>query len=213
MNNIVINCDCVSKSFRHYRHRKTSLRESFINVARRRTHYDRTEEPTIRDFNVTISAGESVAIIGRNGSGKSTALRLIAGIFAPTSGVIETCGQLTSVIELGAGFNVELTGTENIALYGAVMGLRRRQIAERLPQIVEFADIGSHINEAVNFYSSGMQARLAFSVAVCGEPQILLFDEVLAVGDEAFRVKCLDRVRQFLERGGTRRSRRTRSSP
>jgi ABC-2 type transport system ATP-binding protein len=203
MQNTVINCAQVMKSFRHYRHRTTSLRESFINVGDRQPIHERTEEPTIRDFNMNVSQGESVAIIGRNGSGKSTALRLIAGIYAPTNGVIETWGQLTSVIELGAGFNVELTGTENIALYGAVMGLSRSEIAERLPQIVAFADIGSHIDEAVKFYSSGMQARLAFSVAVCAEPRILLVDEVLAVGDEAFRAKCLDRIRLFLQQGGT----------
>jgi ABC-2 type transport system ATP-binding protein len=127
----------------------------------------------------------------------------MAGIYAPTSGFIETWGRLTAVIELGAGFNIELTGAENIGLYGAIMGLSRQQIADRFPEIVEFASIGSYISEPVKYYSSGMQARLAFAVAVCAQPEILLIDEVLAVGDEAFRAKCLNKIRQFLAEGGT----------
>jgi lipopolysaccharide transport system ATP-binding protein len=141
--------------------------------------------------------------VGANGSGKSTALRLIAGIYTPSEGVIETRGRVTAVIELGIGFHGELTGAENVALYAAVMGLNRRQIAARLPEIVDFAEIGDFLDEPVKYYSSGMQARLAFAVAVAVEPDVLLLDEVLAVGDQSFRRRCLDRLRAFHRQGGT----------
>jgi ABC-type polysaccharide/polyol phosphate transport system ATPase subunit len=144
-----------------------------------------------------------VALIGSNGSGKSTALRLIAGIYVPTEGIIETRGRLTSVIELGAGFQPELTGLENVALYAAVLGLTRRELAGKLPEILEFADLGDFIHEPVKYYSSGMQARLAFSVALCVRPDVLLLDEVLAVGDQTFRHRCLERLREHLRRGGS----------
>ena len=200
---VAIRCERVAKRFYHYTHRTTSLREVFIRVAKRRPIHERTAEFSLEDFSLEIAHGESVGLIGRNGSGKSTALRLIAGIYAPSEGMIETRGRLTTVIELGAGFNRDLTGAENVALYGAVMGLNREQVRERFQEIVHFADIGPFINEPVKYYSSGMQARLAFAVAICVHPDILLVDEVLAVGDEAFRARCLDRIREFLRDGGT----------
>ena len=142
-----------------------------------------------------------MALIGANGSGKSTALRLIAGIYRPSSGTIETNGRITAVIELGAGFHPELTGAENIALYAAVLGLPRRELAARYDEIVEFAEIRDFLDTPLKYYSSGMEARLAFSVAVCLRPDILLLDEVLAVGDQAFRTRCLERLRQYHTRG------------
>ena len=175
----------------------------FIRMAKRRPIHQRTAEFSLENVNIQIAHGESVALIGRNGSGKSTALRLIAGIYVPSEGIIETRGRLTAVIELGAGFNGELTGAENVALYGAVMGLSRKQMTECFPEIVSFADVGLFINEPVKYYSSGMQARLAFSVAVCVDPDILLIDEVLAVGDEVFRERCLEKLRGFQDAGGT----------
>ena len=199
----IIRCDGVVKHYYDYHHRTTSLREVFINLAKGRPLIDRTEKTSVCKFSTRIESGESVALIGANGSGKSTLLRLIAGIYSPSAGKIETRGRLTAVIELGAGFNGELTGKENVALYGAIMGLNRQQIVERYTDIVEFADIGEAIDQPVKYYSSGMQARLAFSVAVCADPEILLIDEVLAVGDEAFRAKCLRKIRRFLDGGGT----------
>ncbi len=160
-------------------------------------------EFSLQDFNLRVCRGEAVALVGSNGSGKSTALRLIAGIYPPSAGVVRTYGRLAAIIELSVGFNMELTGRENVAVYGAVMGLSRREIRERFSEIVEFAEIGDFIDEPVKYYSSGMQARLAFSVAVCVEPDILLIDEVLAVGDERFQQRCRARLLDFRHRGGT----------
>lgn len=196
-------CRDVVKRFYHYEHRTTSLREFFIRSILGRPIHVRRATFTLKDFDLRVGRGEGVALIGDNGSGKSTALRLIAGIYAPTAGIIETHGRVAAVIELGVGFNPELTGAENVALYAAVLGLTRREIAQRTPDIVEFADIGDFIHEPVKYYSSGMQARLAFSVALCVRPDVLLLDEVLAVGDQGFRERCLDRLHVFRKGGGT----------
>jgi lipopolysaccharide transport system ATP-binding protein len=193
----------VVKRFHHYEHRTTSLREFFIRSVLRRPIHVRRALFTLRGLDLRVDAGEAVALVGSNGSGKSTALRLIAGIYAPSEGVIETRGRLTAVIELGAGFHPELTGAENVELYASVMGLTRREIRERFPEILAFADIADFIDEPVKVYSSGMRARLAFAVAVCVQPDILLLDEVLAVGDQAFRERCLERLRAFRAAGGT----------
>jgi ABC-2 type transport system ATP-binding protein len=158
---------------------------------------------TLRDVDLTVGRGESVALLGRNGSGKSTVLRLIAGIYRASRGTVETSGRITAVIELGAGFHPELTGAENIALYASVLGLTRKELAERYDEIVEFAAIPDLPDTPLKYYSSGMEARLAFSVAVCLQPDILLLDEVLAVGDQAFRARCLERLGQYHARGGT----------
>ena len=150
-----------------------------------------------------MERGEAVALIGSNGSGKSTALRLIAGIYGPSSGTIRTYGRLTAVIELGAGFHPELTGADNVALYAAVLGSGRKQLAARYDEIVDFAETRDFMDTPLKYYSSGMEARLAFAVAVCLEPDVLLLDEVLAVGDQAFRDRCQDRLRAFHASGGT----------
>ena len=142
-------------------------------------------------------------MVGSNGSGKSTALRLIAGIYEPSTGSVETRGRIGTVIELGAGFHMELTGAENVDLYAAVMGLSRRQLGDHYDKIVEFAAIGDFIDVAVKYYSSGMRARLAFAVAVCVNPDILLLDEVFAVGDQSFREKCIDRLQEIRTEGRT----------
>ena len=196
-------CRDVSKQFYLYSHRTTSLREWFIRTALRRPITVRRAEFTLRGFNLRVERGEAVALVGPNGGGKSTVLRLIAGIYTPTSGVITTSGRIAAVIELGAGFNTELTGAENLDLYGAIMGLSRSQLASRYGEIVEFAGIGDFIDLPVKYYSSGMVARLAFSVAVNVRPDILLMDEVLAVGDQAFQEKCLDRLRAYRSEGCT----------
>ena len=193
----------VAKRFYRYEHRTTSLREFFIRAVMRRPLAVRRACFSLEGLSLSIRRGESVAFIGRNGSGKSTALRLIAGIYAPSAGEVMVTGRIASVIELGAGFNPELTGRENVELYGAVMGLHRREIAQHLEAIVAFAGLGPFVDEPVKYYSSGMQARLAFAVTVAVDPDILLLDEVLAVGDASFRERCLARLDRFRARGGT----------
>jgi ABC-type polysaccharide/polyol phosphate transport system ATPase subunit len=193
----------VSKRFYFYEHRTSSLREWFIRRVLRRPIHVRHAAFTLHDVDLAVRQGEAVALLGRNGSGKSTVLRLIAGIYQPTSGSVETRGRITAVIELGAGFHPELTGAENVALYATVLGLTRKELAQRYDDIVEFAAIPDLPDTPLKYYSSGMEARLAFSVAVCLQPDILLLDEVLAVGDQAFRERCLDRLRQYHARGGT----------
>jgi ABC-2 type transport system ATP-binding protein/lipopolysaccharide transport system ATP-binding protein len=199
---IAIRCDDVTKRFYYYEHRTATLRELFIRSVMRRPITVKAPLFTLRDFNLTVRQGESVALIGPNGSGKSTVLRLIAGIYGPTEGSVETRGRVTAVIELGAGFHDDLTGRENVGFYASVMGLTRKELGERFDDIVEFSGIGSFIDVPMKYYSSGMRARLAFAVSVCLDPDILLIDEVLAVGDEEFRAKCLNRLRE-LRSGGT----------
>jgi ABC-2 type transport system ATP-binding protein len=193
----------VSKRFYFYEHRTSSLREWFIRRVLRRPLHVRRAAFTLHDIDLTVGGGEAVALLGRNGSGKSTVLRLIAGIYQPSAGTVRTEGRITAVIELGAGFHPELTGAENIALYAAVLGLTRKELAARYDDIVEFAAIPDLPDTPLKYYSSGMEARLAFSVAVCLQPDILLLDEVLAVGDQAFRQRCLERLRQYHAWGGT----------
>jgi ABC-type polysaccharide/polyol phosphate transport system ATPase subunit len=144
-----------------------------------------------------------VALIGPNGSGKSTLLKLTGGILKPTSGTVEVDGRVTALIELGAGFHPEITGRENVVINGMLLGLERREIEARMKEIVDFADIGSFIDQPVKIYSSGMYVRLGFAVAVAADPNVLLIDEVLAVGDEAFTRRCLDRLARMRQRGVT----------
>lgn len=193
----------VSKRFYYYSHRTSTLREWFIRRILHRPLNVRRAEFTLRNFDFRVERGEAVALIGSNGSGKSTALRLIAGIYGPSSGTIRTLGRLTAVIELGAGFHPELTGADNVALYAAVLGLGRKELSARYDEIVDFAETRDFMDTPLKYYSSGMEARLAFSIAVCLEPDVLLLDEVLAVGDERFRARCLHRLRAYHERGGT----------
>lgn len=193
----------VSKRFYFYEHKTSTLREWFIRRVLRRPMHVRRAAFSLRGVDLRVAPGESVALLGYNGSGKSTVLRLVAGIYQPSSGTITTKGRITAVIELGAGFHPELTGAENIKLYGAVLGLTRRELAERYDEIVEFAEMEDFLDTPLKYYSSGMEARLAFSVAVCLQPAILLLDEVLAVGDREFRARCLERLRTFHSRGGT----------
>jgi ABC-type polysaccharide/polyol phosphate transport system ATPase subunit len=193
----------VSKRFYFYEHRTSSLREWFIRRVLRRPIHVRRAAFSLQNLDLRVEPGEAVALVGHNGSGKSTALRLVAGIYRPSTGTITTNGRITAVIELGAGFHPELTGAENIRLYGAVLGLTRRELLARWDEIVEFADMQDFLDTPLKYYSSGMEARLAFSVAVCLQPAILLLDEVLAVGDTDFRQRCLERLQSFHARGGT----------
>ena len=155
------------------------------------------------DITLTIRKGECLGIVGRNGSGKSTMLGLIAGVLAPNSGTVTTHGRISPLLELGAGFHHELTGRENILLNGVLLGMTRREVLSRMDKMIEFSELAGFINEPIRTYSSGMLARLGFSVAVHLEPQILLVDEVLAVGDEPFQAKCFHKIRDFHAQGVT----------
>jgi homopolymeric O-antigen transport system ATP-binding protein len=157
----------------------------------------------LSDVSLDVRRGECVSLIGHNGAGKSTTLGLIAGVLKPTTGTVETAGRICPLLELGAGFNSELTGRENIVLNGVLLGLTRREVAERTEEIIAFAELGEFIDAPLRTYSSGMVVRLGFSVAVHLDPDILLVDEVLAVGDERFRQKCLLRMEQFRRRQTT----------
>ena len=199
----VVACRGVTKKYYFYHHRTTTLREWFIRSLLGKPMHTRRPVFTLDGLDLTVERGESVALIGPNGSGKSTALRMIAGIYRPTSGSVVTRGHLAAVIELGAGFNPELTGAENVRLYGTIMGLSRGDIARRYAEIVEFAGVGDYIDVPAKYFSSGMQARLAFSIAICVNPDVLLLDEVLAVGDGEFQRKCLDRLAAFHQASGT----------
>jgi ABC-type polysaccharide/polyol phosphate transport system ATPase subunit len=163
----------------------------------------RVRVEAIRDVSFEIARGEWLAMIGPNGSGKSTMLGLIAGVLHPTCGTIETHGRISPLLELGAGFHPELTGAENILLNGVILGLTRAMVRERFSKIVEFSGLGDEIDRPVRTYSSGMSARLGFAVAAHVDPEILIVDEVLAVGDEAFAQRCLDKLRSFHAAGVT----------
>ncbi|WP_431220445.1 ABC transporter ATP-binding protein [Leifsonia xyli] len=178
-----------------------SLKERLVAFGRGREH--REEFWALRDVSISIHAGRTVALIGHNGSGKSTLLKVIGGIIDPTSGSVARRGRIAALLELGAGFHPDLTGRENVYLNASILGLTREETEERFDEILSFSGIGDFIDTQVKFYSSGMYVRLAFAVAVHTDPDLLLVDEVLAVGDEAFQRKCLDKIRSFQQEGRT----------
>ncbi len=194
-----IEIDHLSKQFRLYNEKVSSLKERAIHGGKL------TYEPfwALRDVSADINEGETYGILGRNGSGKSTLLKCVTGILKPTSGEVRIRGSLAAMLELGAGFQQELSGRDNIYLNGSLLGLSRAEIARRFDDIVAFAELEQFIDNQVKYYSSGMYVRLGFAVAVNVEPDILLVDEVLAVGDAAFQRKCLDHVRRFQREGRT----------
>lgn len=155
----------------------------------------------LQDVSFEVPEGSSLGVVGANGSGKSTLLKLLTRTMKPTSGRITVRGRISALIELGAGFHPDFTGRENVILNASFLGIRRQEIERRLDDIVDFADIRQFIDTPVKYYSSGMQARLGFAVAIHVEPEIFVVDEVLAVGDEAFQQKCMDRILQMKERG------------
>lgn len=157
----------------------------------------------LRDVSFSIAQGESIGLVGHNGAGKSTALKLMTRILDPTSGTVTLRGRVAALLELGSGFHPDLSGRENVFLYGSLMGFSRRDMQKKLDEIVEFADIGNFLDTEVKHYSSGMYTRLAFAVATAVDPDILITDEVLAVGDEAFQRKCMERIFSFRQMGKT----------
>jgi ABC-2 type transport system ATP-binding protein len=193
-----IRADGISKRFLIHRKRSTSLKERFI-----RRHQEAEEFWAVRDLTIDIERGETVGLIGANGSGKSTTLKLLAGILQPTSGSVTVNGRIASLLELGAGFNGELSGRDNIYLNASLLGLSRKEVDKHFDAIVEFSELAPFIDNQVKNYSSGMYVRLGFAVAVHIDPDILLVDEVLAVGDEAFQEKCLRKIEEFQREGRT----------
>jgi ABC-2 type transport system ATP-binding protein len=189
----------VSKRFRLYHERPHSLKERIVNL--RGPRYE--EFWALRGVSMEINPAETAGLIGPNGSGKTTLLKMIAGIMRPTSGWIETRGRIASLLELGAGFHPDLTGRENVYMNASILGLSRAQTDRHFDEIVAFSELEPFIDMQVRHYSSGMYIRLGFAVAVHVDPEILIVDEVLAVGDEAFQRKCLDRIRQFQSQGRT----------
>lgn len=189
------------KSFKLPHEQHSGIKQFIINFSKRKRGYE--TQHVLNDINFDIKKGEFFGIVGRNGSGKSTLLKLIAGIYAPDKGVIEVNGSLTPFIELGVGFNPELTGRENIYLNGALLGFSRSEMAEMYDEIVDFAELGKFMDQKIKNYSSGMQVRLAFSIAIRAKSDILVLDEVLAVGDADFQKKCLSVFRSLKKEGRT----------
>lgn len=190
MDDIAIKIDDVSKAFTLPHEKTASIKSAFINFHRKRRGYEKHH--VLSNISFDIKKGEFFGIVGRNGSGKSTLLKLLAGIYTPDSGSIQISGKLTPFIELGVGFSPELSGRENVYLNGALLGFSRVEMDAMYEDIVEFAELEKFMDQKLKNYSSGMQVRLAFSIAIRAETDILILDEVLAVGDAAFQRKCYD---------------------
>jgi ABC-2 type transport system ATP-binding protein len=198
----VITATSVSKRFVAHGRKATALKERFVQSAKRQDS-GATEFWALKDVDVVVGEGETVGLIGPNGAGKSTLLKILAGILRPTTGAVDVQGRVASLLELGAGFNGELTGRENVYLNAALLGLSKREVDELFESILEFSEQGPRIDDPVKHYSSGEYVKLAFAIAVHVDPDILLVDEVLAVGDEAFARKCLAKISEFQQAGKT----------
>lgn len=195
---IVIKISNLVKEYKMYSNKKDRLLEAVLPFYQKHSTFRATDE-----LNLDIKKGEIVGILGKNGAGKSTLLKMITGVVVPTSGELEVNGKISSLLELGAAFNPDLTGYENIYQHGQVMGLTNSEIKEKEQEIIDFADIGEHLYQPVKTYSSGMFARLAFACAINVDPDILIVDEVLSVGDIAFQLKCFKKFEQFKNLGKT----------
>ncbi len=198
-NDIVISTSNLCKVYKLYLSPQDRLKEA-LHPRRKKYHKDFF---ALKDLNLEIRRGEVIGIVGKNGSGKSTLLKILSRVLTPNSGEFMVKGKVSSLLELGSGFNPELTGMENIFFYGTILGFSEEKIKGKLQEILDFADIGDFVYQPLKTYSSGMKARLAFSVAVNVDPDILILDEVLAVGDELFRRKCYARMEKFFQGGKT----------
>ncbi len=193
----------LSKSFRYLPvGKETTLKETLVRNIFRRSANKRTVQ-ALHDVNFSVASGQMLGVIGRNGSGKTTLLRVLAGVYQPDQGRIDVTGSLTPLLSLGSGFHPELTGRENVRIELLVLGLEPSEIDDRMEQIIAFSEIGEFANAPCRTYSTGMRVRLAFAAAMSVDPDVLLLDEVLAVGDEAFKLKCLKEIDGFRERGKT----------
>lgn len=197
--NIIIELSNVSKAYKMYENKNDMLKEA-LSISRKKYH---TLYYALHDISIKIRKGEIIGIVGENGAGKSTLLKLLTGITVPTNGTIVVNGKVSALLELGAGFNPNYTGIENIFLSGVMMGFSRNEMEGKLQEIIKFADIGEFIHQPVKSYSSGMFARLAFAVAINVEPEILIVDETLSVGDIRFQLKCINRMKELMEIGTT----------
>src|SRR5258706_9432263 len=195
----------VTKVYRRYARKKqfATLKSALLKGSLIQDLQPEETFPALQGVSFSVAAGKTYGIIGRNGSGKSTALKLVAGITKPTSGTVKVEGRISALIELGAGFHPEISGRENVFINGIMLGLTKREITRRFDEIVEFAELEDFIDAPVKTYSSGMYMRLGFAVAIHVDPDVLLVDEVLAVGDEGFTHKCLDKFGEFKRRGKT----------
>ena len=195
---VVLKIEGLSKGYKMFARKKDRIIETLFPAVERHGVFE-----AMHNFNLEVKKGEVLGVLGKNGAGKSTLLKMITGVVTPTSGTIETKGKISSLLELGTAFNQELTGYENIYQHGQVMGLTNEEIKSREQEIIEFADIGDHLYQPVKTYSSGMFARLAFACAINVDPDILIVDEVLSVGDMSFQLKCFKKFQQFKESGKT----------
>lgn len=190
---LAIDVNHVTKTFKLYSDKPQTLKERLVRGWKNKTE----ERVVLKDINIEIAKGETVALIGVNGSGKSTLLKLMTKIIYPNKGTLKTYGKLTSLLELGAGFHPDFTGRENIYFNAAIFGLTKKEIDDRLQSIIEFSELGDFIDSPVRTYSSGMYMRLAFSVAINVDAEILLIDEILAVGDQHFQDKCFAKLEEL----------------
>lgn len=203
MSDVVIKFENVAKIYESHAHKVAGLKNYLFNFHKIRKQYVVPQYKVLDGISFEIRRGEVVGFIGRNGAGKSTLLSLIAGVIRPNGGVISVSDRVSSLLELGAGFHMDLTGRENIELYGVVLGFSRNQVRARMDEIIAYSELGDHIEVPIRYYSSGMLARLGFSVIAHLDPQILLIDEVLAVGDYSFQRKCLETMEMFRTQGKT----------
>jgi lipopolysaccharide transport system ATP-binding protein len=203
----VIRVRDLSKCYHIYEKPQDRLKQSIVprlqRLFRRQPSMFAREFWALKGVSFTVEKGEAIGIIGRNGSGKSTLLQLIAGVLAPTGGWAEVSGRVAALLELGSGFNYEFTGRENVFMNGAVLGLSDKEVTKRFDEIADFAAIGAFIDQPVKTYSSGMVVRLAFAVSACVDPDILIIDEALAVGDASFQFKCMERLKMLIQSGTT----------
>lgn len=200
-NGEVIKLDNITMEFNLHREKLDSVKEYFINLIKRDIKKDSFQ--ALRDVSFSVNKGDRVGILGLNGAGKSTLMKVIAGVFEPTVGNVYKSGVIAPMIELGAGFDMQYTGAENIFLYGAVLGHSRKYMQEKYNEIVEFSELGDFIDVPLKNYSSGMKARLGFSIATMVKPDILILDEVLSVGDAKFKKKSEEKLRSMMDENTT----------
>ena len=200
---IAIRFDHVSKSYPRYLHVRRGLKASLLGLFKTVEEFKQRKLLALQDVSFEIAEGETVGVIGANGSGKSTTLALMAGVLRAETGSVSVKGRVCPLLELGAGFHYDLTGRENIVLNGILLGLTRREVMARFKDILEFSELNEFLDQPVRTYSSGMVARLGFSIAVHLDPEILLIDEILAVGDLRFQAKCREKIKWFKNRRTT----------
>jgi len=203
MKDPIIVVDDISKSYPIYGHLIGSMKEFLFHARSSLKSFKKSNFEALRDVSFEVARGEAVGIIGRNGAGKSTLLGLIAGVLRPTRGRVIVNARVSPLLELGGGFHPDLTGKENILLNGVLLGMTKNEVKAKMQKIIEFSELGDFIEQPIRTYSSGMLARLGFSIVAHLDPELLLIDEVLAVGDKNFQKKCIDKIREFRRNGVT----------